>query len=367
MATEATQTGAEELNRPAPTSVEHAAQTINGLFTREEVEPPPKKKEETPEAGGEDHEEESEDSTEDSTEDQEASEEDTEEEGEEQDAQPLTTLSELADRLGVDESSLYDLKLPTKIDGEEGQATLSQLVKSFQLEGHLNRENMKVAESRKELESQREKLEKERNEKLQELQQSLQVASQILYGDWSRVNWDQLKQEDPVEYLQKKEEFAEYQQALGQVNQSLQQEYQKYQEAQKEAMQNHVKEQQKKLLDAIPEWNNKDTLKKEYGQLVSFLQDDLGVTKEELDSLTDHRFYLLARDAMRYRNLKKADPRKTHRANKPTPTVKAGSNNSQQKQAVQMQGLHKNLRKKKDVKSAAALINEMYKNKKKVS
>src|SRR5690606_33840425 len=101
---------------------------------------------------------------------------DAHEDGDEgQSEQPLTTLKDIAEKLGVEESKLFDLKLPTKIDGVEGEATLAQLVKSFQLEGHLNRELMKVADQRKEVEKAKESIEQERNAKLGELGQLAQI------------------------------------------------------------------------------------------------------------------------------------------------------------------------------------------------
>lgn len=358
--TEATHEGAEEFNTPSPTSVDSAAQKLNGIFGEETEDTHEETNEEEREETQEEESSEVLEGSEEEPETEDKDDSESEEEDDEQDEpQPLTSLQELAKRLDVDESSLYDIKLPTKVDGEEGEATLAQLIKSYQLEGHLNRKSMELSDSKKELEKQQAQLEQERHQKLQEIQQAAQLAQKLIYGDWQSVNWEELKQKDPEKYLLKKAEFQEYQQSLGYLNQMTQAERQKaYQDA-KQQFDEVVKTEQNKLLEAIPEWNNKDALKKEYSELVDFMKSDLGVTDEELSRMVDHRYYLMARDAKRYRDLQKRSP-KDKKDRKPVKTAKAG-NRGDQKQAVESNNLRKQFSKRKDVNSAAALINAMAK------
>lgn len=354
--TDATHEGAEELNPPSPTSIDSAAQKLNGLFGEEE-----EREEDVQEESSEEETQEVEESPEEQEEEgeEESPGDDEAEEPEDDEPQPLTSLQDLANRLDVDESSLYDIKLPTKIDGEEGEATLAQLIKSYQLEGSINRKSMELSDSRKELEKQQAKFQEERQKKLQEVEHAANVANQLLYAEWNQVDWNDLRANDPDTYYRKKAEFEEYQQALGQISQATQAERQKaYEEAQKK-LEQFIESEQKKLIEAIPEWSNKDTLKKEYSDLINFLRQDFNIQDEELNRMLDHRLYLMARDAKRYRDLQK-NPPKDKKDRTPVKTAKAGKRGDHKK-SLETNNLRKQFSKRKDVNSAAALISAMAK------
>jgi hypothetical protein len=65
----------------------------------------------------------------------------------------LSSLTELADAAGLESERLMDLELPTKIDGKEGKARLRDLVKSYQLDGHINQKLATLDTDRKTFES----------------------------------------------------------------------------------------------------------------------------------------------------------------------------------------------------------------------
>lgn len=349
--TEATQTGAE-INTPAPGSVDEAAQKINGLFG--EIH------EEEKEPEGETSEEVLEEVTEESETEPESEEsEESETEAEEEESRPLTTLSEIAESLGVSESDLYDIKLKTKIDGQDGEATLAQLVKSYQLEGHLNRKSMEVSDLKKEIEKERESIEQHKQQKLSELNQAGEIARQLLLGEYQSIDWDKLKKEDSIGYLEKKAQFEEYQQSLNQIYGLIQQENQKVQQQQQEKLKKYIEDQQTKLRNAVPEWKDEKVLKAQYSELINFLRDDIGVTKDELNTILDHRFYLLARDAKRYRDIQKKNPRVENKDRSAKKVVKAGTQKGQERSVAQIGELKTRFKKSKDVNSAAALINAL--------
>lgn len=352
---EATQETGAEINTPAPGSVAEAAQKINGLFGEiheEEKEPKGETSEEVLEEVTEESETESE------SEDEESGESETE--AEEEESRPLTTLSEIAESLGVSESDLYDIKLKTKIDGQDGEATLAQLVKSYQLEGHLNRKSMEVSDLKKEIEKERESIEQHKQQKLSELNQAGEIARQLLLGEYQSIDWDKLKKEDSIGYLEKKAQFEEYTQSLNQIYGLIQQENQKVQQQQQEKLKKYIEDQQTKLRNAVPEWKDEKVLKAQYSELINFLRDDIGVTKDELNTILDHRFYLLARDAKSYRDLQKKNPRIENKDRSAKKVVKAGAQKGQaERQVAQVNDLKKNFSKTKDVRSAGALINAM--------
>lgn len=357
---EATQSGAE-ITSPAPSSVEAAAQKINGLFKAEPEKAKPKPEveaEQNSDVEAEASAESSDTDTEGKEEGQEASE--TSEDADNSEAETLTTLSAVAQKLGLDESKLYDLKLKTKVDGVDGEATLAQLVKGYQSEGHLTRKSMELSDLKKEAEKRIESIETERQQRIGTLEQAAQVAQRILLGEYNSINWDELRKSDSIGYLEKKNQFEEYNHSLNQINAAIQAERQKDQGVNQEKLKAFVKEQQDKLVNALPEWKEPAVQKKQYSELLDYLRTEFQVSKEEIDGILDHRFYLMAIESKKYRDLQKKNPRIENKDRTPPKVVKAGSGNIASP-AAKTSELKKSFAQRKDVKSAGALINSLIK------
>ncbi len=73
--------------------------------------------------------------------------------------------------------------------------------------------------------------------------------------------------------------------------------------AAQEDHQRRLAEESELLLEAVPEWKDERVRKAEKGELVNFALS-LGYTTEDLAGVADHRLMLVLRDAMRYRQLK---------------------------------------------------------------
>lgn len=357
MTDEATQDEGAELNQPAPGSIDHAAQQINGLLSTDADEPKKKPTEEAEEETEEQQtpeDEEHEDTDPDSEADEQLA--------DEEQVRPLTSLSDITEQLGVDEDALMDIKIMTKVDGVEEEATLAQLIKERQLERHVNRKSMELSDQKKEIEKERETIQAERDQKLKEIEHATQIANQLLAGEYQSIDWEKLRKEDSVEYLEKKAQFEEYGQHLSQLSNLIKQEQQKETQAQQEKLKAYVEDQQKKLVNAVPEWKDQNVLKKDYSELVDFLRDDFGVTKEELNGILDHRFYLMARDAKRYRELQKRNPRAEKRDRKTGKPAKPGARKTPEaSRKTEISEHKKRFNKARDVQSAGALINALAK------
>lgn len=355
----------------APLSVSQAAGVLSNLFKGEKPEEKPEQtKAETPEQPqAEEQNLEAEASETSETESGATEEAQGQEAQESQDdstvatTETLTSLSDVAKKLGIDESKLYDIMVPVKVDGKDGQATLADAVRRYQLDAHLTHEGMKVADLKKEAQKQLESIETERQQRLGQLEQAAQITHQILLGEYRNINWEELKKTDSIGYLEKKAQFEEYNHSLNQINAAIQAEHQKTQQANQEKLKVYIQEQQQKLVAANPAWKDSAIQKKEYGELIEFLktEPDLQVSKEELDTITDHRFYLMARDAKKYRELQKKNPRVENKDRKPPVIAKPG--NGKPSASAKTVELKKSFAQKRDVRSAGALINSMLKTK----
>lgn len=259
---------------------------------------------------------------------------DAEPEEDAQEETPLpTSLSELAETLGVEQEKLYDLKLKTKIDGVEGEATLAQILKSYQLEGHLNRKSMELADQRKAFEQDTQKLTQEAVQRVQTLEDSLNIATHLINERYKGINWEQLKHDDPVEFNTKYIEYQQHQQALNQAYQGIQAERQRSAQEQERQFVANLQEEYKKVINAIPEWANEAVAKKEQADLRELMKG-YGFKDEEI-FVGDHRHIQILRDAKRGRELSAAKPSVMKKVAAAPKLAKPGSKGSKADQDMQ--------------------------------
>lgn len=231
------------------------------------------------------------------------------------------------DRLDVDEDGTVFVK--TKIDGEEGRAKFQDLVKSYQLEGHLNKQNMEVAEAKKALQAKMAEHEQQAQERINQLESLSQVAYQELQREYQSIDWQTLRQTDPGEFAAKVAEFQQREGRIGQAVQKIQEERQQAQAKEQERLTKYLRDEHSKLLNAIPEWSNPEVAQKGKSELKSYAVQN-GFTTDEMDQLSDHRSVLILRKAMLYDQLQKSKPDVTKRVVKAPKLVKPGSSVTKQ-------------------------------------
>lgn len=253
-------------------------------------------------------------------------------EGEEE--QPsIKSLTELAEGLGWDLDKVLDLEASTKINGKEGKVALRDILKSHQLEGHLNQGLMKLAEERKGFEAETSRKAGEIKARVEQLNSVVTLAQKILDGEFADVNWQELQRTDPAAFQAK---YGAYQMRLDgirQLNQTVQQEQESV-KAQQQAAQSAYLAEQAKLLDSkVPEWSDKGKRDKDVAEMVTILNESYGLTEDEVRSSTDHRLILIARDAMRWQKLQKSKPATLNKVRAAPKLIKPGSQQSRTAQA----------------------------------
>lgn len=213
------------------------------------------------------------------------------------------TLDELSEATGLSVEKLLNLKTKAKVDGEESVVPLAQLLKSYQLEGHLNRKNMELADMRKAFEAERESVQKDFQGRLQQADTLIKGIEEQFTKDVNTVDWQTLRATDPAEYSARVADFnirqAQIQnfkqQAITEANKLAQEQSQKQQQAYKEFL---TKEQESLNLK-LPEWTDPEKSKTEKVKLRSYLLNQ-GFKDAEVSNIGDHRAILLARKAMLY-------------------------------------------------------------------
>jgi hypothetical protein len=240
---------------------------------------------------------------------------------------PLSTLNELAERTGLEVDDLLDLEVPTKIDGKEGKARLRDLVKSYQLDGHLNQKLASFDTDRKAFQAERQTYEREKAEKFLRMDAGLQTLGKLLEGEFASVDWQKLQAENPLEF---NKQYVAYQQryaAIQDVAAQIAQEQQKAQVDQQAAAKAYLDEQKKLLQAKIPEWADDSKRSKVKADIVDYLKGH-GISQDEFESIPDHRHILVIRDALKWHQLQKSKPTALNKVKAAPKLLKPGTQQS---------------------------------------
>ena len=227
-----------------------------------------------------------------------------------------------------------DLKYTIKVDGEELEVGIDELKNGYQRQADYTRKSQALAEQRKDTEaiqSERMQLEQERQMYANGLQM-LQEQQSAKLSEFDNTDWTALKDEDPYQYMLKKDEYRDAQEKAQNVIQQQQLVQQEQAEQANKARAHFVQQEYSKLVNALPEWNDaKSTIKKDVQEYAS----SVGFRPEEINQLADHRSVLIIKKAMEYDKLTtKVAPKK--KAVKKVPKVqKSGRGNSNEDAAAE--------------------------------
>ena len=154
-------------------------------------------------------------------------------------------------------------------------------------------------------------------------------------AEFQNVNWGELATNDPAAYVQKRHAYDERQRrlqlAVGQLNQAKQHQN----ELQGEAVQQRIQEEQKILLDKLPDWKDAKKAATEAAEVREYLTKS-GYAPDEVNGVTDHRAVILARKAMLYDKLAAKMPKPGAVSKAPPPVPKAATKASGEKDPSQM-------------------------------
>lgn len=265
----------------------------------------------------------------------------------EQDAPAYASLDELLTSLKVDPESARTLPVTVKIDGVEKQVPLADVLKSYQLEGHVNNKSIEVSNQRQALEQERTQWRSATQQALQQHQAMGQFAMQMINQDFARVDWNALRTNNPAEFAALQ---AEFQQRQGQIQQFLgqvQQQQAQAQHEQQQALQQNLAAEREKLHTAIPEWRDPAAFEADR-QKISQYARNLGFQDAELNQIFDHRYMRILHDAARYQALQAASPqalkkvRQAPHAAAPGPRTHANPNDARRSAAIERFNKHPN-------------------------
>ena len=240
--------------------------------------------------------------------------EETEEEGEELEAE-----EESEGEITEEEEAEFLFE----VDGQELSA--DELRKGYLRQSDYTKKTQSLSEQRKEMES----LTEQYNSQLQQIQaerqqyiQHLQALSENQDIKKFDIDWERLRLEDPLEYVTKRQEFQEAKEKAEEVKTKAKQAMARSAAEKEQQWAKVVEDEKSKLIAALPEWGETDSQRQLATELRSYAQTQ-GYSEPEIDSLVDHRSFLVLRKAMLYDQMQNANPKAKKLKGKPK-VIRAG-------------------------------------------
>ena len=187
-----------------------------------------------------------------------------------------------------------------KVDGEEVEVPLDELLKGYSRTADYTRKTQAIAQARKEAEAELAQTREER----QRYAATLQVLSQQLQAmQPPEIDWDKLYQENPTEWVRQRELARTRQEQMMWV-QSQQQALQQRQQVEEQEQQARTLEtEREKLLDVLPDWRDSDKARAEKAKIVEYATEKLGFSADEISDIYDARAVVALRKAWLYDEL----------------------------------------------------------------
>jgi hypothetical protein len=253
-------------------------------------------------------------------EEDESLEEESEEEEEEVEESPEDT-----DEPEPEEEALYAVT----VNGEEQTVSLDELVKGYSRQSDYTKKTQELSQQRRGMDELHKKWEAEIAQIGSERQYYVNALQSAMEGSMGQLNqfanidWERLKNENPLEYVTKRDEYRETQDNLRRFEAQQKEAMAAQNAANHEAHQRMVHEEHGKLVEALPAWSEPKK-RQALGEEIKAYAISQGYTPEEIKGLVDHRNFLTLYKSMKYDKASSPDVVKKKVKNKPR-VIRAGS------------------------------------------
>ena len=242
--------------------------------------------------------------------------------------EPTTENTEVKEETQTELSEEPELHR-VKVNGQELEVSLDELKAGYSRDSDYRQKTHSLGMEKRELESQKTSLRQSYDTRLSELNDLIATADATVRQQQGSEDLQKLYDEDPTAAAR-----LDYQ--LRQQNRQLEEVRSKAKEAQQKQYNDFLETQRELAATKIPEFadpNKADTFKVNMrNSLRSY-----GFNDSEIGQLADHRFLMVAKDAMSYQNLKDKKPIVQKKVANAPKVVKAGiakSNTSSGREAI---------------------------------
>mgnify|MGYP003627764674 FL=1 len=222
----------------------------------------------------------------------------------------------------VEEVEDEDTYYTVKVDGEEKRIKADELVKSYQLEQAAQKRLQEAAEVRKNSEAEMQALAQQR-EKYGQALQSIEAQLNAV-NEQPQQYWDNLYQEDPLEWAKQRDAYRERKDGIVKVKAEQARVQKEQQDMLQQHHQQYLAEQHEQLLERIPEWRNSEVAAQEKQNVITYAQR-IGYTEQELSTASDSRAIEALRKAYLYDELMSKKPVAQKKVTQAPKSVKSGT------------------------------------------
>lgn len=208
-----------------------------------------------------------------------------------------------------------------KVSGEERQVTLNDLKEGFQLKSDYTRKTQDLAEREQQLQQQAQGVieqEKEYGQLVDALKQRLDTLIP------PEPDWAQLAQTDPIEHTRQRAAWDQLQKQVKTVEAEQERLAEESQKRMQQDYHGYLRDQQQRLVTALPDLKEPEKARDFFTNLNQYAINEYGFNQQEVMSIADHRFYLIAEKARKYDQLQ-ADTEGKVVGQKHVPTLKPGA------------------------------------------
>ena len=198
----------------------------------------------------------------------------------------------------VEEEQDKKYVLPLGNEGEDVELTASELNNYLLRQQDYTRKTQALSEERKQLEEQKGNL-SQIHQLSEQLKSEYDALRAVDNEEISAEYWNQLKTENPVQYLVERNEFQERRLEREQAERRVAELQNQLQHQQQFEQQQRLESEASKLQDLIPEWQDNETANREREALKVYGSTQ-GYSEQELGSVTDSRAVSILRKAMLY-------------------------------------------------------------------
>ena len=235
-----------------------------------------------------------------------------------------------------------------KVDGEEFEVDLDELRNGYQRQSDYTKKSQSVAEMRKAYEANLQSVQQERDQ-YQQVLANMENYQNLELKKYQELDWSSLKEDDPVEYMEKRIEFQDAKDKVNQVKQEQMAVQQKTQQEVYQNIQHKVQEEAELLATALPEYSDPSS------NLKTELRDfamNMGFSEQDVNGITDHKVVLVLHKAMLQDKANSSTSSKVKKG--PAKVIKAGVPvTKKQRVARDVQAKRDRLRKTGNVNDAA--------------
>lgn len=254
----------------------------------------------------------------------------------------------------AEEEAPVETKFVVKVDGKELEVDKEELIRGYQREADYTRKTQKLAEERRQVDSELKQVREEREQYAQVLSQLKQKVQEF---EPAEPDWDKLEAEDPVEYARQWTHFQRRQQQKA----AIAQEEARLNSLRQIEQEKHIKElltaERDKLLERLPEWKDPKKAKEERNAVLEYGKQ-IGFSDQELDQVTDSRAVVALYKAWKYDQLMSKRPELQAKIKKAPKLLQPGSTGSVSSKTSELKNAKQRLAQSGSVKDAAALFDK---------